>query len=49
VRRIKLCYYDTLGLFDGYHGLTTKDEAHRRRMGNNVGASALVSPEIQYM
>ena len=33
-------------MFDGYHGSSTKDEAHRRRIGTDVGATVLVSPQM---
>ena len=40
--------YDiALVVFDGYHGPSTKDEAHRKRKGNNVGASVSVSLEMR--
>ena len=40
--------YDiALVVFDGYHGPSTKDEAHRKRKGNNVGASVSVSLEAE--
>ncbi|KAG0713878.1 hypothetical protein GWK47_015218 [Chionoecetes opilio] len=46
VRHIKQSYCHALVVFDGYHGSSTKDEAHRRRMGNDIGATVLVSPEV---
>ena len=33
-------------VFDGYRGSNTKDEAHRRRTGNDIGATVLVSAEM---
>lgn len=46
VRHIKQSYRHALVVFDGYHGSSTKDEAHCRRMGNDIGATVLVSPEV---
>jgi len=37
-RYIRLTYGHALVVFDGYHGSTTKNEAHHRRMGQEVGA-----------
>jgi len=34
-------------VFDGYHGPSTSDEAHRHRTGNDVGASVSVSAEMR--
>lgn len=34
-------------VFDGAHGPSTKDEAHRKRTGNDVGASVSVSSEMR--
>ena len=34
-------------LLHGYHGPSTKDEAHRKRTGNDVGASVSVSSEMR--
>ena len=40
--------YDmALVVFDGYHGPSTEDEAHRKRTGNDVGASVSVSSEMR--
>lgn len=39
--------HGTLVVFDGYHGPSTKDEAHRRRTGADVGAQVLVSAEMR--
>ena len=36
-----------LVVFDGYQGPRTKDETHRRRTGNDVGASVVVSAEMR--
>ena len=33
-------------MFDGYHGHRTKDEAHGRRAGHNIGATVFVSAEM---
>ena len=46
VRHFKQSYCHALVLFVGYPLPSTKDEAHGRRMGNDVGATALVSPEV---
>ena len=40
---ITLSYGIALVVFDGYHGPSTKDEAHRKRTGNDVGTSVSVS------
>ncbi len=39
VRHVSSSYGRALVVFDGYHGSSTKDEAHRRRTGNDVGAT----------
>ena len=40
--------YDiALVVFDGYHGPSTEDEAHRKRTGNDVGTSVSVSLEMR--
>ena len=40
--------YDiALVVFDGYHGPSTEDEAHRKRTGNDVGASVSVTLEMR--
>ena len=36
-----------LVVFGGYHGPNTKDETHRLRTGNDVGASVAVSVEMR--
>ena len=46
-RYVKGNYGQVLVVFDGYHGPSTKDEAHRRRKGNDVGASVSVSAEMR--
>ena len=33
--------------FDGYHGRSAKDEAHRRRTGNDVGTTVSVTKEMR--
>ena len=47
VRHIMANYTNALVVFDGYHGSSTKDEAHRRRKGNEVGATIAISPEMR--
>lgn len=46
VRHVRSSYGCALVVFDGYHGSTTKDEAHRRRTGSHIGASVSVSAEM---
>lgn len=41
-RHLHSSYGHALVVFDGYHGPSTKDEAHHRRTGNSVGASVSV-------
>lgn len=48
VRHIHSTYgHAAMVVFDGYHGSSTKDEAHRRRTGHDIGAKVLVSAEMQ--
>ena len=47
VRHVKVSYGQELVIFDGYHGPSTKDEAHRRRTGTEVGACVSVSGEMR--
>lgn len=48
VRHIHNSYGEgTLVVFDGYRGPSTKDEAHRKRSGVDVGASVAVSDEMR--
>ena len=46
ILNVRSSYDHALVVFDGYHGSSTKDEAHRRRTGNEVGASVAVSREM---
>ena len=46
-QHITRSYDIALVVFDGYHGPSTKDEAHRKRRGNDVGASVSVSSEMR--
>jgi len=43
IRHVRSSYGHALVVFDGYHGSSTKDETHRRRTGNDIGASVSVS------
>jgi len=45
-RHVLLTYGHALVVFDGYHGASTKDEAHRRRIGPDVGAAVSVSADM---
>ncbi len=47
VRHVSSNYGRACVVFDGYHGPTTKDETHRRRIGNDVGASVAVSNDMR--
>ena len=46
-RHVISSYGHALVVFDGYHGSSTKDEAHRRRIGNAIGATVSVSAEMR--
>ena len=46
-QHITRSYDIALVVFDGYHGPSTKDETHRKRTGNDVGASVSVSSEMR--
>ena len=47
VRHLKANYRNALIIFDGYHGQSTKDEVHHRRMEDDVGATLSVSSEMR--
>lgn len=47
VRHVKVSYGQALVILDGYHGPSTKDEAHCRRTGSEVGACGSVSGEMR--
>ena len=47
IRYVRSAYGTAVVVFDGYHGATTKDEAHRRRTGTEVGASVSVSLDMR--
>ena len=47
IRHVTSSYGHAVVVFDGYHGASTKDEAHRRRTGNAVGAPVSVSKEMR--
>jgi len=46
-RHLRESFDHALVVFDGYHDSSTKDEAHRRRKANDVGASVSVSAEMR--
>jgi hypothetical protein len=46
VQHVKSSYRHALVVFDGYHGHSTKDEAHGRRAGHDIGATVSVSAEM---
>lgn len=39
VQHVKSSYGEALVVFDGYHGCSTKDKAHGRRAGHDIGAT----------
>ncbi|KAK3713858.1 hypothetical protein QZH41_001887 [Actinostola sp. cb2023] len=47
IRHVRSSYGHALVVLDGYHGPSTKDEAHRHRTGNECGASVSVSAEMR--
>ena len=47
VRQVKVSCGQAFVIFDGYHRPSTKDEAHRRRTGTEVGACVSVSGEVR--
>ncbi|EDO36625.1 predicted protein [Nematostella vectensis] len=49
VRHVCSSYANATVVFDGYHGPSTKDEAHRRRSSNDVGAAVSVTKEMRLM
>ena len=46
VRHVSSNYANVTVVFDGYHGPSAKDEAHRRRASNDVGATVSVTKEM---
>ena len=47
VRHVSSNYANVTVVFDGYHGPSAKDEAHRRRASNDVGATVSVTKEMR--
>ncbi|CAB3978716.1 Hypothetical predicted protein [Paramuricea clavata] len=45
VRHVSSSYANATVIFDGYHGTSAKDEAHRRRSSNDVRATVSVTKE----
>ena len=46
VGHVRSSYANATVVFDGYHGPSAKDEAHRRRASNDVGATVSVTKEM---
>ncbi|CAB3982024.1 Hypothetical predicted protein [Paramuricea clavata] len=46
VRHVSSSYANATVIFDGYHGPSAKDEAHRRRSSNDVRATVSVTKEM---
>ena len=49
LRHVSSSYANATVVFDGYHGLSAKDEAHRRRSSNDVGATVSFTKEMRLM